>query len=257
MQKNSDMVLRSTKMCKFHAYGLCTKGDSCSFAHNRSDVHSRSKLQKTNWDTEDQASSKQGRAQSDSSSAQSDSSKSGSSVSENKLQLDERQPGSKGAAASSEHHVFDDSSENESDHSGQVTDTQKATGAISIVTWSAGSELHDVGQCKPCAYHNREKGCSKAAQCPYCHLCVAGEMKNRRRDKTAALKAERQSSGRKDSRRRGRLRGAPGQHATKGHQANRQTDCGPTSKPTAVALPVGQVQHGQAKLAQSEPADQN
>merc|ERR1712224_470741 len=41
--------------------------------------------------------------------------------------------------------------------------------------WSVGSRLHDVRQCPPCAFFHRKKGCFKAADCKYCHLCPSEE----------------------------------------------------------------------------------
>lgn len=47
-----------------------------------------------------------------------------------------------------------------------------------------GSAGHRAGNCKPCAfYHTR--GCSNGTQCPFCHLCPAGEKKRRQKEKGA------------------------------------------------------------------------
>jgi hypothetical protein len=45
-----------------------------------------------------------------------------------------------------------------------------------------GSELHDVGSCKPCAFVHT-KGCTNGAQCPFCHLCDPEEKRRRQKDR--------------------------------------------------------------------------
>jgi hypothetical protein len=47
-----------------------------------------------------------------------------------------------------------------------------------------GSTGHRIGSCKPCAFYYT-KGCSNGVQCPFCHLCPAGEKKRRQREKGA------------------------------------------------------------------------
>lgn len=47
---------------------------------------------------------------------------------------------------------------------------------------TVGSALHRFGTCKPCAFLFT-KGCVNAAQCPFCHLCDAGEKKRRQKEK--------------------------------------------------------------------------
>jgi len=39
-----------------------------------------------------------------------------------------------------------------------------------------GSTGHRLGNCKPCAFFHT-KGCGNGTQCPFCHLCGAGEKK--------------------------------------------------------------------------------
>jgi len=56
---------------------------------------------------------------------------------------------------------------------------------------SLGSEGHQFGQCRPCAFLFT-KGCSNGASCSFCHLCDAGEKKRRTKDKRAAIKNARQ-----------------------------------------------------------------
>lgn len=61
----------------------------------------------------------------------------------------------------------------------------------SIAMPTKGSLQHGVGRCKPCAFVWREDGCSKAVECPFCHLCEAGEKKKRQKTKTEMIKSQR------------------------------------------------------------------
>lgn len=54
---------------------------------------------------------------------------------------------------------------------------------------TVGSSGHAAGTCKPCAFAWKSEGCSNGVQCPYCHLCDAGEKKRRQKEKKAAIKA--------------------------------------------------------------------
>mmetsp|Transcript_3499 Transcript_3499/g.10208 ORF Transcript_3499/g.10208 Transcript_3499/m.10208 type:complete len:263 (-) Transcript_3499:94-882(-) len=54
---------------------------------------------------------------------------------------------------------------------------------------SVGSELHGTGECRPCAWFWRPQGCMNSAECRHCHLCPAGEMKARRKQKAQASRA--------------------------------------------------------------------
>lgn len=49
---------------------------------------------------------------------------------------------------------------------------------------SVGSAGHSSGECKPCAFFHT-KGCGGGKQCPFCHLCEAGEKKRRQKAKKA------------------------------------------------------------------------
>lgn len=51
-----------------------------------------------------------------------------------------------------------------------------------------GSEAHRFGNCKPCAYAH-SKGCGNGVQCPFCHLCPAGELKRRQKAKRSVQRA--------------------------------------------------------------------
>lgn len=45
-----------------------------------------------------------------------------------------------------------------------------------------GSTIHRFGNCKPCAFLHT-KGCMNGLECPFCHLCDAGEKKRRQKEK--------------------------------------------------------------------------
>ncbi|CAJ1387358.1 unnamed protein product [Effrenium voratum] len=53
---------------------------------------------------------------------------------------------------------------------------------------SKGSTLHQQGQCRPCAWMWKPKGCQNATSCEYCHLCPEGELKHRKKLKIAAIR---------------------------------------------------------------------
>jgi len=53
---------------------------------------------------------------------------------------------------------------------------------------SKGSALHRSGQCRPCAWMWKPKGCQNAENCEYCHLCPEGELKHRKKLKIAAIR---------------------------------------------------------------------
>mmetsp|Transcript_57675 Transcript_57675/g.148374 ORF Transcript_57675/g.148374 Transcript_57675/m.148374 type:complete len:265 (+) Transcript_57675:164-958(+) len=55
---------------------------------------------------------------------------------------------------------------------------------------SEGSRLHDLGQCKPCAWHWKRVGCKSGEACLFCHTCEIGTLKVRRKEKIATLRAE-------------------------------------------------------------------
>jgi hypothetical protein len=59
---------------------------------------------------------------------------------------------------------------------------------------SAGSALHAMGQCKPCAWFHKPQGCASGDACLHCHMCDEGEIKNRRRAKLNAMKLAEASS---------------------------------------------------------------
>lgn len=53
---------------------------------------------------------------------------------------------------------------------------------------SKGSALHEQGQCRPCAWMWKPRGCQNADICEYCHLCPEGELKHRKKLKIAAIR---------------------------------------------------------------------
>jgi len=56
-------------------------------------------------------------------------------------------------------------------------------------------EEHESGECKPCAYFLLKKdGWRWGADCEFCHLCSAGELKKRNKEKAKALKLEDQKA---------------------------------------------------------------
>lgn len=59
----------------------------------------------------------------------------------------------------------------------------------SLGMWSIGSAKHATGDCKPCGFLWK-KGCHKAQNCEFCHLCPADEVKKRKRDKIATRQRE-------------------------------------------------------------------
>mmetsp|Transcript_751 Transcript_751/g.1473 ORF Transcript_751/g.1473 Transcript_751/m.1473 type:complete len:592 (-) Transcript_751:122-1897(-) len=74
-----------------------------------------------------------------------------------------------------------------------ATQTAAAAGSVkqrsmtSGIT-SRGSAAHGTGTCKPCAWFWKSVGCSKGSDCIYCHACLQGEIKLRRKAKMASLK---------------------------------------------------------------------
>lgn len=57
--------------------------------------------------------------------------------------------------------------------------------ATSLAPPSAGSALHGLGACRPCAWFWKPQGCLNGQACAHCHSCPAGELKTRKRTKEA------------------------------------------------------------------------
>lgn len=53
---------------------------------------------------------------------------------------------------------------------------------------SHGSLAHMRGDCSPCAFFWKPRGCQNGPQCHYCHLCPEGEVKNRKKMKQARMR---------------------------------------------------------------------
>lgn len=52
-------------------------------------------------------------------------------------------------------------------------------------------EAHRMGDCKPCAYYlYKEDGCRWGDECSFCHLCVEGEVKKRKKEKHKIMKLQ-------------------------------------------------------------------
>merc|ERR1712232_1005670 len=52
---------------------------------------------------------------------------------------------------------------------------------------SAGSALHSEGGCKPCVFFHT-KGCTREAECQFCHLCEKDTIKKQRKAKRDTLR---------------------------------------------------------------------
>ena len=48
---------------------------------------------------------------------------------------------------------------------------------------SVGAALHGTGECKPCAWFWKPKGCQNGEECRHCHMCPSGEIRHRKRMK--------------------------------------------------------------------------
>lgn len=55
---------------------------------------------------------------------------------------------------------------------------------------SVGSGVHGSGECRPCAWFWKPTGCQNGKECRHCHLCPAGELKQRKRTKLAILRRD-------------------------------------------------------------------
>jgi len=55
---------------------------------------------------------------------------------------------------------------------------------------STGAALHSTGGCMPCPWFWKAQGCLNGEECLRCHLCPEGELKARRRAKTAELRSK-------------------------------------------------------------------
>jgi len=65
-----------------------------------------------------------------------------------------------------------------------------ADGSPSSQLPSVGSSLHGTGQCRPCAWFHKPQGCARGWECRHCHACGPDELRNRKKDKVAVLRAQ-------------------------------------------------------------------
>lgn len=78
--------------------------------------------------------------------------------------------------------------------------------SLQDAAFNPGSAVHGTGDCSPCAWFWKPKGCSNAQQCEFCHLCPAGELKNRKKQRQQEKKvAEAKPTGRYASKSDGSL----------------------------------------------------
>lgn len=57
-----------------------------------------------------------------------------------------------------------------------------------------GSQGHQFGNCKPCAFLYT-KGCGNGVECPFCHLCPPGEKKRRKKEKVVKHRSANRAGG--------------------------------------------------------------
>lgn len=57
----------------------------------------------------------------------------------------------------------------------------QASGSQNALSW--GSALHAIGECRPCAWFWKSSGCENAEECGFCHACLPGELKARKKAK--------------------------------------------------------------------------
>jgi len=52
-----------------------------------------------------------------------------------------------------------------------------------------GSQCHQTGNCKPCAFAWKAGGCNAGVECQFCHLCLPGERRRRKKQRGAEWSA--------------------------------------------------------------------
>eukprot|EP00928_Gymnodinium_smaydae_P098853 TRINITY_DN9290_c0_g1_i1.p1 TRINITY_DN9290_c0_g1~~TRINITY_DN9290_c0_g1_i1.p1 ORF type:complete len:544 (-),score=96.33 TRINITY_DN9290_c0_g1_i1:107-1624(-) len=75
----------------------------------------------------------------------------------------------------------------EEDSPADAPDSSNAAGSRAPA-YSQGSALHGSGECRPCAWFWKAKGCLNAERCLHCHLCPDGEIKSRRKNKLTMMR---------------------------------------------------------------------
>ena len=78
----------------------------------------------------------------------------------------------------------------ESDFSSSIEEFEDGR-AVMEPSWSVGANLHDAGQCRPCAWSWRPGGCSHGASCKFCHLCGEDAVKLRSKVRVKEQRARR------------------------------------------------------------------
>jgi len=71
----------------------------------------------------------------------------------------------------------------------RLADTIQAPELGTAEVPNVGSMNHRFGTCKPCGFLHKRGGCSNGVDCPFCHLCEAGEKKKRQKIKKEQLQS--------------------------------------------------------------------
>jgi len=58
---------------------------------------------------------------------------------------------------------------------------------------TVGSAGHAFKKCRPCVFLWKESGCSNGTACTFCHLCDAGELKQRRKELKSVRRREKET----------------------------------------------------------------
>lgn len=64
---------------------------------------------------------------------------------------------------------------------------------------TVGSALHGAGQCVPCAFVHKERGCAEGYECQFCHLCDRSDYIARRKMKAKNGKLKKRSKAREEN----------------------------------------------------------
>jgi len=105
--------------------------------------------------------------------------------------------------------------------------------------WSVGAELHQSGQCRPCAWFYKSKGCTHGSACNYCHVCPEGQVRGRRKEKDAQLRQQRIVENQREALPTGRV----GSSAQSSHAGGHEPEPHPRSSTDS--------RHGQANMKMS------
>lgn len=72
----------------------------------------------------------------------------------------------------------------ETETAAQATDASSSLGSLPHGSFTPEGQP----ECQPCAWFYKPSGCLNGSACRYCHLCPAGELKNRKKQKIALLR---------------------------------------------------------------------